>query len=326
MRVDYVARSASGATTIRSASGARVQMDGSSAVFKAPVGEPCSLQQCEVVDLLPSHNSSTLTRSGAAGRQLWGSWWSNVKAAVAIWRRVSPPPPPPPPFSYLRDSDDCLRATRGAEMDPEYMALFRDSASYAREYAEGNGWSYDGTAPSGATVDSALRGLRSIYKDGAQSSCSDYSGVQADICALLGVWKMQLGTKEQILSSYRDRARQWSQEKLTDVRRKDALWSWTYSRYFYQDSVSWAVGRSGYENKLYLSDNRETAMMELIVQSLMRNPADTTTLDRFYDAYVCANKEKYELMAIDVQGAADAVRALSGVPRLPYIPFVPLVG
>lgn len=322
MRVDYVSRAGNGNTIIRGSSGAQVSIspNGTSGFFKAPPGEACSDQACAIVDLMPDRvpdrNDPTggqLTH-GAGHRRGRKLWFSSLVSAVAIWTVVSSvisPPSPPPPFAFFRDSQDCLAATAAAEADPEYLALYQASGNYARAWAEARGYHYDGDPPSGSSLDAALNELASIYSDGASTACSQYSGVQADACALIGVWEMQLGTRDQVLEVLRARARDWTAQRLTDVREKDALWSWTYSRYFYRDWISWVLGRTGYANRLYLADNRETAMMELIVRSLQRDLADTSKLDQLYNAYRCANLEKYELMIIEPAGAAAAVAAIA---------------
>jgi len=216
-------------------------------------------------------------------------------------------------MAAFRDTNNCKRATAEAFKNEKFRQLFVNTNVYAgTEIMKNYSWKLS-DFPSPSDLDPVILELKSIYNDGASSTCPKGDGVEARICALTGVWQMQLGTKEQIREVYAQRAKDWDDEKLTRVRHKDALWSWVYSRYFYRDWVDRMFrDGDGKANRLFQADNRETAMMELMVKSLQKDPNDMSVIDEFYTAYKCANKEKYELMVFNPSGLARVALGLSG--------------
>ena len=104
---------------------------------------------------------------------------------------------------------------------------------------------------------------------------------------------MQLGTKDMVGEVLRART-SWSVEKLDEVRRKDALWAWVYSRYY-------GTKRA---HDLFLSDLYETIMMQTIVSGFKKG--DDAVLDRLYDHYSRENKRKYALLACDTNALSRA--------------------
>ena len=140
------------------------------------------------------------------------------------------------------------------------------------------------TIPDDQLIRQEMNKLKSIYEDGASDACKEYTGTRANVCKLLGGVKMQLGTKAMVADVLRART-SWSTEKLDQVRRKDALWAWVYSRYY----------GPKHAHDLFLSDIYETILMQTIVTGLKQG--DTTVLDRLYDHYSRENKRKYALLS-----------------------------
>ena len=123
------------------------------------------------------------------------------------------------------------------------------------------------------------------------------------------VQKMQLGTQEEVRELLQQRAIEWSDEKLEQIRRKDAAWAWAYSRYFYRGGLGCCsllrlIGRGGNDRAkaraLFDADLRETALMVLMVRALRGGDADRFEL--LYPAYLRTNREKYGLMLADPNG------------------------
>lgn len=170
--------------------------------------------------------------------------------------------------------------------------LLDDSMAYLREYLSKRGWSID-TIPDDRLIREEMARLRSIYEDGASDACKEYTGIRASICSLVGVWKMQLGTKAMVKDVLGART-SWSTDRLNQVRRKDALWAWVYSRYYGPKRA----------HDLFLSDLYETVLMQTIVAGLSEN--DETVLDRLYDHYSRENKRKYAILTCDPDALARA--------------------
>ena len=170
--------------------------------------------------------------------------------------------------------------------------LLEDSLAHLDEYLASKGWDRD-TIPDDARVREEMDQLRSIYEDVASETCTTYTGPAAQACSLVGVWKMQLGTKDMVRDVLTARTT-WSTERLDEVRRKDALWAWVYSRYY----------GSKRGNDLFLSDLYETILMQTIVNGLRQG--NSAVFDALYELYRNENKRKYTLLLCDLDALSRA--------------------
>lgn len=172
------------------------------------------------------------------------------------------------------------------------QTLLDDSMAHLNDFLAARGWTVH-TIPDDSLLEAEMRALRSIYEDGASEACREHTGTRASVCSLVGVWRMQLGTKAMVRDVLGART-SWSTERLDEVRRKDALWAWVYSRYY---------GERAHD--LFLADLYETVLMQSIVAGLRRG--DETVLDRLYGAYSQQNRRKYVLLVCDADALARAV-------------------
>jgi len=172
------------------------------------------------------------------------------------------------------------------------QTLLDDSMAHLQDYLAARGWTVD-TIPDDQALQTEMRALKSIYEDGASEACREHTGTRASVCSLVGVWKMQLGTKAMVRDILGTRT-SWSTERLDKVRRKDALWAWVYSRYYGAERA----------HDLFLADVYETVLMQTIAAGLKRG--DETVLDRLYGAYSQQNRRKYVLLVCDAGALARA--------------------
>lgn len=241
------------------------------------------------------------------------------------------------------------------DMPAIYHTILADSLDHLASSIHLHGLSSVNSFPSRRKLDPLVEKLSSIYRDGAKvdgtrplphafpepspaqsapaTTEPSLSCLCCFLCKTLGqvrdVQIMQLGSKEEVRAILAERAASWDDAKLDSIRKKDALWAWAYSRYFYRGGWTAYVNpclasrRRHKAERLYLADLRETAMMVLMVRALR---SENTTggsssaignalispqlFDDLFPAYTAANKEKYSLMMGDMAGLARVINAL----------------
>lgn len=202
-------------------------------------------------------------------------------------------------------SSSAEKAAAAKKVQDDYEALLKKSRAYLDDFLKEHGWTYDDT-PTEEELQPLLRDLASIYEDGKSED------------GKISIWKLQLGTKNAVRAVMEERANAWDDQKLNDVREKDALWAWVYSRYFYRagavywcDSILVCCRYSECATRrkaLVEADLKETAKMQLMVQSLR---GDGAAFDVLFNSYQTFNRQKYWLLIRDPAGAARIVDAMS---------------
>lgn len=193
------------------------------------------------------------------------------------------------------------------EFSPRIEELYRDSFAHLKKSLwDKHEWDAE-TFPKKKKLNPILKDLKSIYSDGATSkSKKKTSKFKAKVDAVAGVLKMQIGTKSQVKEVFERRANDWDDEKVDQIRRKDALWAWVYSRYFYR-RTSCISNEDDKSMELFDSDMRETVLMQVMVDSLR---GDGKLFDKLFHAYHAANMQKYQLMALDHPGLFRVIKAM----------------